>query len=112
MRSSALAIALVSTFLAAPAFPQDHSAHAMHSMSESAKTASLSEGTVKKLDKTKNRVSIAHGPIANLDMPPMTMTFVVVKPATLTKVKVGDKVRFQAEERKDDLSITHLEVVR
>ncbi|MDD5295396.1 MAG: copper-binding protein [Rhodocyclaceae bacterium] len=106
---AALAVALLST---SPAFAEDHSAHAMHGMAASAKSTALSEGTVKKLDKAKNRVTIAHGPIANLDMGAMTMTFVVAKPASLDKVKVGDKVRFQAEEGKDDLMINRLEVVK
>jgi Cu/Ag efflux protein CusF len=58
----------------------------------------LSEATVKKLDKAAATVTLAHGPIANLGMPPMTMMFKVKDPAMLKKVKEGDKVRFRAEE--------------
>ncbi|MDP2793578.1 MAG: copper-binding protein [Sulfurisoma sp.] len=58
----------------------------------------LSEATVKKVDKTAGLVTLAHGPIANLGMPPMTMTFKAREPAMLKKVKAGDTVRFRAEE--------------
>ena len=112
MRSPALAIALFSTFLAAPVFAQDHSGHAMHGMSEPAKKAPLSEGTVKKVDKAKGRITLAHGPLLNLDMPGMTMSFAVAKPAVIGKLKEGDKVRFLAEDRNGDLTITRLEAAK
>jgi Cu/Ag efflux protein CusF len=112
MRNFALAIALLSSFLAAPVFAQDHSAHAMSGMSEPAKNAPLSEGTVKKVDKVKGRITLAHGPLLNLDMPGMTMTFAVVKPAVIGKLKEGDKVRFLAEDKNGDLIITRLEAAK
>lgn len=112
MRNSALALALASTFLAAPAFAQDHSAHAMHGMSEPAKSAPLSEGTVKKLDKAKGRITLAHGPLLNLDMPAMTMSFALAKPAMIGRLKEGDKVRFLAEDKNGDLIITRLEAAK
>ena len=58
----------------------------------------LSEATVKKVEKAEGRVTLAHGPIANLGMPPMTMMFKVKDATMLKKVKAGDKVRFRAEE--------------
>jgi Cu/Ag efflux protein CusF len=58
----------------------------------------LSEATVKKVEKAEGRVTLAHGPIANIGMPPMTMMFKVKDAAMLKKVKEGDKVRFRVEE--------------
>ena len=58
----------------------------------------LSEATVKKVDPAAGTVTLAHGPIANLGMPPMTMMFKAKDKAMLKKVKAGDKVRFRAEE--------------
>lgn len=58
----------------------------------------LSEGTVKKIDPATNRIMLAHGPIENLFMPPMTMMFKVKDAALLKKVKEGDKVLFRVEE--------------
>jgi Cu(I)/Ag(I) efflux system protein CusF len=60
--------------------------------------AALSEGEVRKVDKSAKKLTIKHGPLANLDMPPMTMVFQVKDPAMLDKVKAGDKVKFQAEK--------------
>jgi Cu(I)/Ag(I) efflux system protein CusF len=58
----------------------------------------LSDGEVRKVDKDAKKITIKHGPLANLDMPPMTMVFQVKDPAMLDKVKAGDKVKFQAEK--------------
>jgi Cu/Ag efflux protein CusF len=50
---------------------------------------------VRKLDLDTGKVTLKHGPIKSLDMPPMTMVFTADK-ALLTPLKVGDKVRFKA----------------
>jgi len=59
----------------------------------------MSDGEVRKVDKNARIVTIKHGPIPAIDMPPMTMVFEVQDPAMLARVKSGDKVRFQAEMR-------------
>jgi len=55
-----------------------------------------SEATVRKLDAENGRVTLRHGPIPNLDMPPMTMVFRAT-PEQLRGLKNGDPVRFRAE---------------
>lgn len=57
----------------------------------------LSDGVVVSLDRTANNVTISHGPLRNLGMPPMTMQFQVRDAGLLENVKVGDKVKFQAD---------------
>jgi Cu(I)/Ag(I) efflux system periplasmic protein CusF len=57
----------------------------------------LADGEIRKVDKKAKTVTIKHGPIPAIDMPPMTMVFQVKDPAMLSEVKKGDKVRFQAE---------------
>jgi Cu/Ag efflux protein CusF len=69
----------------------------------------LSEGTVKKIDKAAGRVTLAHGPLVNLDMPGMTMPFAVREPAWLDKLKPGQKIRFRAEEGKDGYVVVLIE---
>ena len=49
----------------------DHSAH--HAPAASAAAAATSDGEVRKVDKEQGKVTLRHGPIANLDMPGMTM---------------------------------------
>ena len=61
-------------------------------------TADLTEGEIRKIDKDAKKLTIRHGEIKSLDMPPMTMVFQVNDPALLDKVKAGDMVRFAAEK--------------
>ena len=42
--------------------------------------ATLTEGEVRRVDKEAKKMTIRHGPIQNLDMPPMTMVFQVQDP--------------------------------
>jgi Cu(I)/Ag(I) efflux system protein CusF len=55
------------------------------------------QGEVRKVDKATNKISLKHGEIKNLDMPPMSMVFQVKDPALLDKIKAGDKVTFTAD---------------
>jgi len=71
--------------------------------------AALSDGEVRKVDKDAKKITIKHGPLANLDMPPMTMVFQVRDPAMLDKVKAGDKVKFQAEKVGGAFTVTQIE---
>lgn len=83
-----------------------------HAPGAAAAAASFSEGTVKKVDKAAGRITIEHGPLANLDMPPMTMAFRAGDPAMLDKVKAGDRVRFVAHRADGVFSVTALEPAR
>jgi Cu/Ag efflux protein CusF len=69
----------------------------------------LSDGEVRKVDKDAKKITIKHGPLANLDMPPMTMVFQVKDPAMLDQVKAGDKVKFQAEKVGGSFTVTKIE---
>jgi len=68
------------------------------------------EGEVRKVDKTAGKISLRHGEIKNLDMPPMNMVFQVKDPALLEKVKAGDKVRFTADQINGDYTVMSIEV--
>lgn len=69
----------------------------------------LSDGEIRKVDKSAKKLTIKHGPLANLDMPGMTMVFQVTDPAMLEQVKAGDKVKFQAENVGGALTVTKIE---
>ena len=56
------------------------------------------EAEVRKVDLAARKITLKHGEIKNLEMPPMTMVFQVPDPALLGGVKVGDKVRFTADK--------------
>ena len=57
---------------------------------------SLADAEVRRIDKDAGKITLKHGPIKSLDMPPMTMVFQVQDKALLDKVKAGDKVKFTA----------------
>ena len=65
-------------------------------------------GEVTKIDKANARVTLKHGEIKNLDMPPMTMVFRVRPPSLLEGVAVGDRVRFVAERIDGNFTVTAL----
>jgi len=99
-----LVIAVAAFLLAAPgAFAQDKQAQG---------AAALTAGEVRKVDKDARKITIKHGPIVNLDMPPMTMVFQVKEPAMLAKVKAGDKVKFRAENPGGALTVTRIEAAK
>ena len=102
---SLLALALANPLFAAA----EHDAHHQAGSSAGSVKAAASEGTVKKIDKAGGTITIKHGPLANLGMPPMTMAFRVSDPAMLDKVKAGEKVSFTAENVGDALTVTALE---
>lgn len=62
-----------------------------------APSADMSEGVVRKVDAATGRLTLKHGPLAHLDMPPMTMVFRVRDAAALASLKPGDTIRFRAE---------------
>ncbi len=50
------------------------------------------EAEVRRVNTRANTLSVRHGDIPNLDMPPMTMTFQVNDPALLDGLEVGDPI--------------------
>ena len=65
-------------------------------------------GEVTKVDKNNGRITLRHGEIKNLDMPPMTMTFRVREGKLLEDVVVGERVRFTAEKLDGNYVVTTL----
>ena len=68
-----------------------------------------SDAEVRKVDKDAGKITLKHGEIKNLDMPPMTMVFQVKDKAVLDKVKKGDKVKFTAEKVNGAYTVTTIE---
>jgi Cu/Ag efflux protein CusF len=65
----------------------------------------LVDGEVRKVDLSAKKITIKHGEIKNLDMPPMTMVFQVKDPAMLDKLKAGDKVQFTVEDKNGAMTV-------
>jgi len=67
-------------------------------------------GEVKKIDEGAGKVTLKHGPAQSLGMDePMTMVYRVKDPAMLKQVKVGDKVKFEADVSADGIVVTKLQ---
>ncbi len=69
----------------------------------------LAEGEVRKVNKEDGKITLKHGEIKNLDMPPMSMVFKVKDPAMLDKVKAGDKVNFTADKINGAFTVLSIE---
>ena len=67
------------------------------------------QGEVKKIDAAAGKITLEHGPIKNLDMDAMTMVLRVNDPDMLKNLKVGDKVKFEAERASEGVTITKLQ---
>jgi len=67
----------------------------------SAASAEMASGEVRRIDKAQRKITLRHGDIKSLDMPPMSMVFQVRDAALLDAVKVGDKVLFAAAKEPD-----------
>lgn len=72
----------------------------------------LTAGEVRRVDKAAERITLRHERIENLDMPPMTMVFRVRDPAMLDQVKVGERIRFAAEDIKGAITLIRIEPLR
>ena len=68
----------------------------------------MAAGEVTKIDKANARVTLKHGEIKHLDMPPMIMVYRVRPPQLLDGVAVGDRVRFAAERVDGNYTVTSL----
>lgn len=89
--------------------PAIHAESLKAASEEAAPTQAMTEAVVRKIDKDAGKITLKHGAIPNLDMPPMTMVFRVQQPAMLESADVGDAVLFHAERVNGLLTITSLQ---
>ena len=74
--------------------------------------AELTDAEVRKVDKEGGKLTLKHAEIKNLDMPAMTMVFVVKDKAMLDKLQPGDKVKFKALNEAGQFTVTELQPAR
>lgn len=74
--------------------------------------STYAEAEVRKIDKEANKITLKHGPIPNLNMPPMSMVFRAKDPAMLDTVKAGDKIRFKADNIQGTFTIIEIQPVK
>jgi Cu/Ag efflux protein CusF len=72
--------------------------------------SAMVNGQVTKIDEAAGKITLKHGPIKKLDMEEgMTMVFRVQEPSMLKQVKVGDKVKFDADRVNGQFTVTKIE---
>src|SRR3546814_4293441 len=81
----------------------------MHDSSATPADMGLAEGIVRKVDQQTGMVTIEHGELKNVGMPPMTMAYKAKDLAMVQQAKEGEKVRFHLENLNGTYVITTLE---
>lgn len=117
-----IAAATVTALLAAPpALAQHNHNHAAPASAQSktqsaapsaAQAADLADGEIRRIDTAKGTVLLKHGELKALNMGPMTMGFRLKDPAMAQGLKAGDKVRFAAEQKGEELIVTRIQKVQ
>lgn len=94
---------------ASPSTPPDTD-HATHHTTSSAPAAlPWTEAEVRRIDAVNGKVSLRHGPIVNLDMPPMTMVFQMRDASQLQGIAPGARVRFTVDQINGQYTVLQLE---
>jgi Cu/Ag efflux protein CusF len=113
MKKLTVASAAVAAVVAAPAFAGDDMASmnmsAKPSAAKASSKAALTDAEVKKVDAATGMVTLKHGALENVGMPPMTMAFKAKDAAMLKQVHEGDKVKVRVENVDGNMTIVRLE---
>lgn len=72
-------------------------------------TLPMTEAEVRKVDIDAKKITLKHGEIKNLGMPPMSMVFQMKDPSMLEKFKAGDKVQFTADNLNGAMTVMSIE---
>lgn len=100
-----LLLALALAAVAPTIFAQDKASTVQTSVVQD-----MADGEIRKIDQDAKKITLRHGEIKNLEMPPMTMVFQVKDLALLEGFKVGDKVKFAADKLEGGFFVTALQV--
>lgn len=79
---------------------------AMDKGARKSETTHQAAGTVKSVDAAKGTISLAHGPVASMNWPGMTMTFKASDGKMVEGVKPGQKVEIEFHQQGRDYVIT------
>ncbi|MEZ2307228.1 copper-binding protein [Paraburkholderia sp. RCC_158] len=112
MKKLIVASVALAAIVAAPAFAGDDMAGmnmSRPSASKMSSNAALTDAEVRKVDAATGMVTLKHGALENVGMPPMTMAFKTKDAAMVKQVHEGDKVKVRVENVNGTLTIVKLE---
>jgi Cu/Ag efflux protein CusF len=89
--------------------PREGFMKTQHSTTAAGATLPWAEAVVRRIDTATGKISLKHGEIKNLDMPPMSMVFQVPDTSQLSGLKVGDAVRFTADQINGAYTVIRIE---
>lgn len=107
--SAHIAKALIATIFAVSLPVSAQTSHNQHGTAATAATTT-GEGLVKKVDKRKGTVTLAHGPMNG--MPAMTMTYKVKNAGWLDKLQADQKIRFTTDPADGGMTVTSFEPLK
>jgi Cu/Ag efflux protein CusF len=105
---NALFTALCFTLMT-PAIALADDAHHKPAAAAAASAADMTDGEVRKIDLEAGKITLKHADIKSLDMPAMTMVFVVKDKAMIDKLKTGDKVKFKVVNEAGKFTVTDIQ---
>ena len=113
-RHLGLAMLLAASAMA-PAWAASHQGgHVAHGdrgqLVAQAAVGEMTDAEVRKVDKEGGKLTLKHAEIKNLDMPAMTMVFVVKDKAMLDTLKAGDKIKFKAINDAGKYTVTEMQM--
>ena len=98
---------LATSMLALSAFAGARESHLVVAQAAAAKSE-LADGEVRRIDMARGTILLKHGEIKSIGMGAMTMSFKFKDPKVASGLAVGDKVKFAAEQKGDDLIVTQI----
>ncbi|GAA3947388.1 copper-binding protein [Allohahella marinimesophila] len=69
----------------------------------------MSSGVLRNIDTDARTLTIKHGPIKNLGMPPMSMVFQTDEGVNLDGLEAGEKIKFRVVDRQGKMTITEIQ---
>ncbi|WP_334118578.1 copper-binding protein [Limnobacter sp.] len=111
LKLSAIALTLLgagSVFAANHSGAHNHDHGAAKEAKEIVAAAEMADGEIRKINKATGKVTLKHGEIKSVEMPPMTMVFGVADKAMLEGLKEGDKVKFDVKQDGSNYTVTEI----
>ena len=115
LKLSAITLALLG---AGAAYAADHTVHVIENQqrmeaeakakAKAASQAEMADGEIRKINKNTGKITVKHGEIKSVEMPPMTMVFGVADKAMLEGLKEGDKVKFNVKQEGSNYTVTEI----
>ncbi|MEN8505421.1 MULTISPECIES: copper-binding protein [Paraburkholderia] len=109
MKTLIIASVAFGAIVAAPAFAEEGMDMSKPSTSKTSSNTALTNAEVTKVDPATGMVTLKHGALENVGMPPMTMAFKAKDAAMVKQVHEGDKVKVRVENVDGTLTIVKLE---